>query len=65
MKNIILITLITSCVILGVFFGANQVAKKACLKSYDSFQPEYTLWTNCRIVVNGVLTPVDIVRELN
>ena len=37
---------------------------KSCINSYSNFQPQWGVWTGCRIMVNGVLTPTDIVREL-
>lgn len=53
---------------IGLFFliglGVNELANKSCLSSYSNYQPQYSFFTDCRIMVNGVLTPVDIVREL-
>ena len=43
-----------------LFFLSN----KRCLSAYSEFEPQWGIWTNCRIMVDGKLTPVDIVREL-
>ena len=48
----------------GVCYGALQIDRVVCLNSYSNFQPQWGFFTSCRIMVNGVLTPVDIVREL-
>ncbi len=62
--------------ILGLFVGVvlvigggtglfvNWVEQTSCLNSYENFQPQYGFFSGCRIVVNGILTPTDIVREL-
>jgi hypothetical protein len=51
-------------VIFGILFGMTRIIKAQCLRSYSNFSPEWSVLTKCRIMVNGVLTPVDIVREL-
>jgi len=64
-KLIISILFIFGIVISLVFIGSYSLTKKVCLDSYSNFEPEFGIWTNCRISVEGVMTPVDIVRELN
>ena len=39
-------------------------SKYSCLIAYENQQPEWGIMSGCRIVVNGKLTPTDIVREL-
>lgn len=56
-------------VLLIVFFlivgtAINSIRKKQCISAYSNFHPQYSLWTKCRIEINGILTPVDIVRKL-
>ena len=59
--------------IIGTFCGmiiltlgvAYFLSQKICLDKYSNFEPEFGLWTDCRIMANGKLTPVDIVREFN
>lgn len=64
-------TIINFLVVVGVvaFIGAGVLSllylkEKQCLKSYENFTPEWSLLSGCRITINGILTPVDIVREL-
>jgi len=40
------------------------VGRASCYKAYSEFQPSYGFWEGCRIMVDGVATPVDIVREI-
>ena len=55
---IIGIIVVSFAIYLGIF-----IAKKTCLESYSNFQPEYSIFKSCRIMVDGVMTPIDIVRE--
>lgn len=57
--------------ILGLIFiiflavlGGNQLSKSACLTGYENYQPQYGFITGCRIMHDGKLTPIDIVREI-
>ena len=64
MKEIIGIIALAGLIIIGIPLGIIAMQKKECLSSYQNFQPSYTFWAKCRIMVDGKLTPVDIVREL-
>jgi len=61
----ILFIIIVIVVIGAVVTFAFWVSEKSCLESYSNFQPQWGIFTDCRIIVDGVLTPVDIVREFN
>jgi hypothetical protein len=45
-------------------FGVNYLNGVSCRSKYEGFQPQYTFFSGCRIMVDGKLTPVDIVREM-
>lgn len=45
-------------------FGANYSNSISCANKYEGFGPQYSFWSGCRIMVDGKLTPVDIVREI-
>lgn len=47
-----------------IALGAYFYDKKECLSSYNNYLPQFSVFSGCRIMVNGLLTPVDIVREL-
>ena len=47
-----------------IFWGVALLRNKQSLTSYSNFEPEWSFFSSCRIMVNGKLTPVDIVREL-
>lgn len=64
MKEITLFIIVTIGVIGLILFGVNALTRKSCLESYSSYTAEYGFWTGCRIMVDGKLTPTDIVREL-
>jgi len=63
--NIIIGLTLVFVVIMGMSWLCFFVSEKKCLSSYENQNPEWGVWSGCRVVINGVLTPVDIVRELN
>lgn len=64
MKTIILVIVGLIFFIGGIFNSFNLLAKQKCLTSYENYNPQYSFITKCRITVDGVLTPVDIVRNI-
>jgi hypothetical protein len=64
MKEIILSILGFIILVAVVFIGVNTMARKNCLSAYSNYQAEYSFWKGCRIMVDGKMTPTDIVREL-
>jgi hypothetical protein len=63
-KVVVVIVLVILLAVGGSCSLGILLAKKSCLASYQNFQPEWGFFEGCRIVVDGKLTPVDIVREL-
>jgi hypothetical protein len=71
MNDFILSSIIVLLIILAMFsfigmivFTKYLIENKQCLNSYELYQPQYKFWAGCRIMVDGKLTPTDIVREL-
>lgn len=58
------ITIITAVIVIIFIYSTIFVMKKTCLESYEYYQPQWGIFTGCRIIVDGKLTPVNIVREL-
>lgn len=58
------ISLAVAIIVFIALFASYFVAKKACLVSYENYEPQYSIFGGCRIMSDGKLTPVDIVREL-
>jgi len=52
---------ITAVLVYGLAMGIKQ---PQCLASYENYSPEFGFWEGCRIMVDGELTPVDIVRKM-
>jgi len=64
-------TIATISIIIGVIVFSvglvsllNWMSNKQCLTAYSNFEPQWGFFSKCRIVVDGKLTPVEIVREL-
>lgn len=62
-ETIIMISICIFCITI-VFLIALFVDAEKCMQSYEKYQPQWGLMSGCRIMVDGKLTPVDIVREL-
>jgi hypothetical protein len=45
-------------------FGVNYSNSIFCASKYEGFSPQYSFWSGCRVMVDGKLTPIDIVREM-
>ena len=41
------------------------LTKAQCLESYSNYQPRYSFLTGCRIEWHGVLTPTEIITNIN
>ena len=54
---IVLIIMIPEILILGL--------KIECLKSYEDYNPQFSLSGGCRIEWQGKLTPVEMIRNIN
>jgi hypothetical protein len=65
MKEILAVASMFVIIFVVLFGSVYLLERKTCLDSYAEFQPSWGFFTNCRIVVDGKITPVDIVRELN
>ena len=64
MKEIICLFILAIIGGIGVYSAAYFVERQSCLSAYENLQPQFGPFSGCRIMVDGVLTPVDIVREL-
>jgi hypothetical protein len=64
-KDEILAIIIILALIVLPLYGTYFFIKQQCLQSYSEYQPEYSLLTKCRVMHNGKITPVDIIREMN
>lgn len=65
MKEMIIV-LVVFAVLIGTFLcAALFMTKIQCKSAYENYQPQWGIISGCRIMVDGKLTPVDIVRELN
>lgn len=55
-------------VVVGFLFlllgGAYGVSRGQCLKSYENYNPQYSVMGGCRIMQEGKLTPTEMIREL-
>lgn len=38
---------------------------KSCYSGYENYQPKWGVFSGCRVMWDGKLTPVDIVREIH
>ena len=61
-ETIVILSLIV--ILIGVVGIGILMANLSCINSYSNFEPQWGILTGCRIMVDGKLTPVDIVREL-
>jgi len=62
--TIISITIGVIILVVGLVSLINWMLDKQCLEAYSNFEPQWSFFSGCRIVIDGKLTPVDIVREL-
>jgi len=62
MKLALIGTVIMGTILGIVFSGINLLYKKHCLSAYENYNPQYSFMTDCRVEVEGVLTPVSVVR---
>lgn len=65
MREIVAVVLVTVLLFGVVAGGAIWFKSAKCYSQYEAYQPEWELLAGCRIMWNGKLTPVDIVREIN
>lgn len=52
--------LIFGAVALGLFLN-----RTACLAQYESYNPQWGVFSDCRIVWEGKLTPVSMIKNIN
>jgi len=50
--------------ILGIVWSVMWMENKKCLAAYSNFEPQWSFFSKCRIMIDGKLTPTEIVREL-
>lgn len=65
MKEAIIIFSISMILIVSIFSVALFMTNIQCKSAYENYQPQWGFISGCRIMVDGKLTPVNIVRELN
>lgn len=52
--------------ILGVIQGLKAIDKKQCFTRYSEYNPTYEgMISGCKVMWNGKLTPISIIREIN
>lgn len=59
-----IISIVVLLLLVFITVGAITFKRKVCITAYKDYNPQWGLMSGCRIVVDGKLTPVDIVREL-
>jgi hypothetical protein len=64
-KETIIIIISILAVLCLFVFGVTRLSKAQCMAKYSNYEAEYHFLGGCRIVWNGKLTPVDIIREIN
>lgn len=64
MKDVILFVTMVIVVVTWLSVIINSLVGASCLHAYDAYQPQYSYLSGCRIMVEGKLTPVDMVREI-
>lgn len=57
---VLVVIVIVALSLLGVYL----IAKNKCLAAYENYKPQYSIFGGCRVEWNGILTPVDIIREM-
>lgn len=65
MKEIVILITVVAVFTISIIGSAIFVHKVKCESAYENYQPQFGVISGCRIMVEGKLTPVDIVRELN
>lgn len=65
----IIATVVVIISVLGIIIGGvvgidYLLSSKRCLTAYENYEPRYGLFSKCRVMWNGKLTPVDIIREI-
>ena len=41
------------------------INRKICLEQYSNYQPEWGIFSNCRVIWNETMTPVSMVKNIN
>ena len=49
--------------IIGSFVAFVEI--KTCNSAYQEYNPEWGFWSSCRIMYEGKLTPVSMVKNIN
>lgn len=48
-----------------LYFPANWLNNKQCKAQYSEYNPQYRFMSGCRIMYDGKLTPVDMIKNIN
>lgn len=56
--------ILSALFVIAVLIGTALYYRQQCLEAYENYQPQWGIITQCRVMVDGRLTPVGIVREL-
>ena len=54
---VVVVVLFTSALIYGL-------VRPTCLAAYENYEPQWGFFSGCRVMWNGVLTPTDMIREI-
>lgn len=57
--------LFTIFIIMVLLIPINYVSSIGCKASYSAYSPEYTFMSGCRIMYDGKLTPVGMIKNIN
>lgn len=66
-KGFVFVVYVMSMLILACIFIvllSYVLFKKECLTSYENYQPNFSFFGDCRVMIDGKLTPVDMVKIL-
>lgn len=63
-KDVLTFIVVLGLIIWGLFSLVNVLTRRSCIEGYSAYEPQYTFITGCRIMVDGKLTPTEIIREV-
>lgn len=59
---VIAIIIIGGLLVTFLFGVIVPIDKKQCITAYEQYNPQYTIFSGCRIEYNGKITPVKNIR---
>jgi hypothetical protein len=63
--SILLASLVLTIVAIPIVFLSNLVKEQNCYSMYKDYQPTYGFWEGCRIMWDGKMTPVSMIKNIN